>query len=226
MGEIDRDHIAKSYDYWQKKAGSFDAQYEDGIFSLKSITNRFLNRRTDLIYDLVDFSMHDRVLDVGCGSGIHMAIFAHGVAEIIGSDYSIDMLQLCKTRLASAGVSNYKLLHCDAGLLPFGQDSFDRIISLGLLDYVENPGVVIAEFRRVLKDTGEVIFTIPKKPSIFSFFRSKFGIILRDKVFNLPPIISAVSRVELEGLLRSLAFEIQYLDSLWTTMWIVKANKR
>lgn len=223
---MDKDNIAKSYDYWQKKAESFDAQYEGSALSLKSVTKLFLDMRTRLIYDLADFSINDRVLDVGCGSGIHMTIFAHRVSEIIGLDYSMDMLQLCRKRFDSAGIDNYKLIHCDANSLPFAENSFDCIISLGLIDYIEEPRNVIAEFQRVLKDTGFLVFTIPKKPSIFSFFRSKSGIIFRDKIFNLPPIVSAVSYSELESLLESMSFQIQYLDSLWTTMWIVKANKR
>jgi len=156
MRKMSSDNIAKSYDYWQKKAEFFDTQYKAGVFGLRLITKYFLNKRTKLIKDLVDFSSHDRVLDAGCGSGIHMAMFAHRVAQITGIDYSIDMLRLCKKRLSSVGVTNYKLLHCDVNSLPFGQESFDYIISLGFLDYVDSPGTVIAEFRRVLKHTGWV----------------------------------------------------------------------
>ncbi len=226
MKKRDKNKIARSCSYWQERAESFDAQYEGSIFGLKWITRSFLNKRTKVTNDLVHFSRLDRLLDVGCGSGIHMAIYADKVAEIVGLDCSKDMLRLCKKRLTSIGVSNFKLVHGNVNSLPFSQDSFDCIISLGLLDYVEDPRTAIAEFHRVLRNSGWLIFTIPKRPSIFSFFRSNLGLIFRDKLFNLPPIVSAVSRLELESLLNSPAFQIQYLGSLWTTMWIVKATKQ
>lgn len=225
MPKSDKQNMEKSNEYWQKKADDFDAQYKKDSLNIRSITRRFLDKRTDIIHNLITPAKGDKLLDVGCGSGVHMVMFARDVDQIVGLDYSADMLKLAEMRLKSAGISNYKFFHSNAESLPFDEKSFDCVISIGLLDYVESPKVVIAEFHRILKTNGWIVLTIPKKPSLFFFLRSKYGIFIREKIFKLPPIITAVFRNDIENLLTSLSFKIEYIDSLWTTMWIIKVRK-
>jgi len=139
---------------------------------------------------------------------------------------SSQMLAIAEKKLRSHAGGGWRLQLVDAEkALPFDDRSFDWIISMGLLDYVSSPSSVLSECYRILKNPGHVVFTIPKRPSLFSPLRTPAGNLLKRVVFDLPPIRQAVSRAELDVLLRSSGFHLKDVISIWTTMWIVKASR-
>ena len=221
-----RDDRTNMTDYWKKEAGSFDAFYSDGSrFSPKAFVSRFLNVRTEKLLGLADIDTQSRLLDVGCGSGVHTGIFAPLCEHIEGIDFSEQMVEAARHRMLESGAKNWNLQVGDAQDLPFEKESFDWVISMGLLDYVSSPGDVLRECWRVLRNPGFTVFTIPKTPSVFSVLRTGFGNLVKKKIFSLPPIIHAVSQEELNDLLRSAGFAVQSVIPIWSAMWIVKAAK-
>jgi ubiquinone/menaquinone biosynthesis C-methylase UbiE len=212
--------------YWHRESSKFAAFYEkQKQFSPKALVSRFLEARTTHLVSLVEIGPHDTVLDVGCGSGVHIRLFSPMCREIVGVDYSTDMISTARARLSELPEKNWRVGVADGHNLPFADASFDWIISMGLLDYVSSPERVLQECYRVLRDPGHIVFTMPKKPSLFSFLRTSFGTVLRRKLFDLPQVANAVSSTELDGLLGPLKFHVRSADSIWTAMWIVKASK-
>ncbi|HKY38353.1 MAG TPA: class I SAM-dependent methyltransferase [Polyangiaceae bacterium] len=58
------------------------------------------------------------------------------------------------------GYSNVHVV-CDLEVLPFSDESVDRLLSIAVLEHVSEPERHIAEFRRVLKPGGSLLVYIP-----------------------------------------------------------------
>ncbi len=215
----------KSDNYWQNEAKAFVEQYKTSIFSFSYITKRLLDKRTRWISSLLDTTGNESLIDIGCGSGIHLVELDGKFSKMVGVDYSLQMLNLCRQKLKCLINDKVNLVNCSADNLSIGNDRFDWVLSLGLLDYLPDYRLGLKEFHRILKPHGKAIFTLPKKPSIFFFFRSSIGISLRKTLFNLPPILNIVTKQELVSAIESVGFSVLFIEPLWTTMWVVKIKK-
>ena len=104
------------------------------------------------------------ILDLGCGTGriAHKLISAG--CKVVGLDFSIKSLKVCRTR-CSVGQSRRDkicLIRADACNLPFEDDSFDKCISSQVLQHIpsENERLkMLYEVRRVLKRNGKFVLT-------------------------------------------------------------------
>jgi SAM-dependent methyltransferase len=95
------------------------------------------------------------VLDVACGPGYVSAAVKELGAVPTGIDFSESMVAIAKEMFP--GIS---FVQGDAQDLPFGGDSFDRVlINFGLL-HVTRPEKACAEACRVLKSGGRLGFTV------------------------------------------------------------------
>ncbi len=121
-------------------------------------------------------SMGDRVLDVATGTGdVAFAIQQAGAREVIGLDFSPEMIAAAKAKAAERGTPVVFLIG-DAMRLPFPDGSFDACtVSFGLRN-MPDYGAAIAEMTRVLRPGGRFICleTTPyRKPvlgRLFSFY--------------------------------------------------------
>jgi SAM-dependent methyltransferase len=97
------------------------------------------------------------VLDYGCGPGNDLVGFGHysRPARLIGADISARSLAEAKARLALHGIKA-ELVHLseDSGRLPLADASVDYVHSSGVLHHLRDAGVVLREFRRVVRPGG------------------------------------------------------------------------
>jgi SAM-dependent methyltransferase len=84
------------------------------------------------------------VLDVGCGTGIQLALMEKRGMEAFGLDISMKML-----RAASARTDSSLLVVGDAHALPFKDDSFDCVSMVSTLEFVGDQKVALLEAARV-----------------------------------------------------------------------------
>lgn len=87
------------------------------------------------------------VLDVACGPGHFLDVSLAAGMVPLGVDYSMDMLRVSQRRLGD----RVALARADAGALPFADGTVDAINCSGLLEYLDDPGRVLREFKRVLR---------------------------------------------------------------------------
>lgn len=79
------------------------------------------------VLERLELEPHHRVLDVGCGSGLMLGEIEKRVAEAVGTDVSRAMLERYEGR-ATTHV-------CAAHELPFGPESFDRVLMYSVAHY-------------------------------------------------------------------------------------------
>lgn len=98
------------------------------------------------------------VLDIGCGAG-HASYAVSAVSlEVIAYDLTPEMLEAVATTAAERGLANIKTMQGPAEALPFENCRFDWVISRFSAHHWQNISKALQEVRRVLKETGKVIF--------------------------------------------------------------------
>ena len=104
-----------------------------------------------------------RTLDVGAGTGFSTV----GIVERIEAD-AVTMLDQSHDQLRRADakpeLADCRKLVGDAEALPFADDSFDRYVSCGSIEYWPDPGRAIAEAHRVVRPGGTVLVVGPLSP--------------------------------------------------------------
>jgi ubiquinone/menaquinone biosynthesis C-methylase UbiE len=96
---------------------------------------------------------HNKILDVGCGTGLMSARLAARGCQVVGVDISAAMLRRAQ-RCTSPGL---QFVHGDAEKLPVQDASFDAVVNLLSFHHYPNPSRAASEFRRVLRPGGRLV---------------------------------------------------------------------
>ncbi len=104
---------------------------------------------------LATIGLHgQRVLDVGCGDGRHLASFlSHGASSVTGVDVSPAMIERATVRFAGAALP-VELHVADVRLLPFDNGAFDVVSSNYVLQHLPAVALAMQEIARVLRVGG------------------------------------------------------------------------
>jgi arsenite methyltransferase len=100
-----------------------------------------------------------RVLDVGSGAGTDSLVAAQMVGpsgSVTGIDMTPEMLAKSRANAAAMGLDNVTFIEADAERLPFDDDSFDVVISNGVIDLIPDKDAVFSEIFRVLVPGGRI----------------------------------------------------------------------
>lgn len=111
-----------------------------------------------------------RVLEIGIGQGTDLVSFAQGGAVCHGVDITDNHLRLTEKNFALRGLP-VSLHRADAVQLPFPDDHFDCVYSMGVLHHIPEIETVLAEIRRVLRPGGTLLVSVYNKWSAFHIFR-------------------------------------------------------
>jgi ubiquinone/menaquinone biosynthesis C-methylase UbiE len=109
-----------------------------------------------LLLELLNPQPGERILDVGCGTGVFTQDVLACGAIVTGIDLSVPMLQRAIERTGDAGFTG---LCADMCALPFPDDSFDKVFSMTAIEFVADAGRAVAELDRVARKGGCVVVT-------------------------------------------------------------------
>lgn len=118
---------------------------------------RFLEPR---IYENIDFSTKNTLLELGCGVGAQTEILLERFPKlrIQGVDSSTVQLQKAQKHLAQPiAEGRVQLTQADATQLSFPDNAFDAVFICWLLEHVNSPVAILEEARRVMSP-GAVIY--------------------------------------------------------------------
>ncbi|MFA6078126.1 MAG: class I SAM-dependent methyltransferase [Candidatus Omnitrophota bacterium] len=93
-------------------------------------------------------------LDVGCGRGLSMEYFENRGASVRGVDITYDSVAYVNGR-------NFRALEADARNLPYKDNSFDIVYSIGVIEHFKETRRALEEQVRVCKTGGTVIAVVP-----------------------------------------------------------------
>jgi ubiquinone/menaquinone biosynthesis C-methylase UbiE len=105
----------------------------------------------------VDLRGDERVLDVGCGTGELLRRLGerHPKVQLAGIDPVPEMLAIAAKKLAPGA----DLRVGWANALPWGDASFDLVVSCNVFHYVTHPVPALREMSRVLAPGGRIVIT-------------------------------------------------------------------
>jgi SAM-dependent methyltransferase len=109
--------------------------------------------------DRLGIGAGQRVLDIGCGSGVYLRAAADRGAEVAGLDASATLLAIARTRVPEAD-----LRQGDMQLLPFEDDAFDVVSGFNSFFFAADMGAALREAGRVAKPGGTVLVQVWGRP--------------------------------------------------------------
>lgn len=98
------------------------------------------------------------VLDCGCNIGYGTKVIGTHCKEVIGVDVSPKAIEEARRRYGSNGIE-FRLV--DGIRLPFKDNRFDLVVSFQVIEHIDDYDSYLTEIKRVLADTGKVLFTTP-----------------------------------------------------------------
>jgi SAM-dependent methyltransferase len=119
----------------------------------------------------------DIVLDVGCGNAMHTVACAARCRETYGFDYDSRQLQIGQAAAKDRGLDNVHLQTGNAEeQWDFPDTYFDKVLLLDVLEHLNRRDFVLQEARRVLKDNGRLILSVPNRETLWKRLRREAGL--------------------------------------------------
>ncbi len=129
-------------------------------------------RRLNLILRAAGERIRGSILENGCGVGMYVEHLAPLGGKIFGLEYD-------QERAAEAGARSPNILNAEGENLPFGDSSFDLILSHEVLEHVADDSAAAREMARALKPGGRAVIFVPNRGYPFE----THGIYWRGKYF-------------------------------------------
>lgn len=121
-------------------------------------------RRARLLCEHGRFRRGERLLEIGCGTGLFTELIRRATgATIVGTDISPELIEEARRRLPEVTFQVDNALH-----LSFPDGAFDAVYGSSILHHLEiDPA--LGEIRRVLRPGGRMVFAEPNmmNPQIF-----------------------------------------------------------
>ena len=137
--------MAEIFDDWPEK---YDQWFETPIGRL---VGEYESR---LLLELARPAKGERVLDVGCGTGIFTLDLLAAKARVTGLELSLPMLRRAGKKASGLPFS---MIQGDMHALPFADGSFDKTVSVTAIEFLEDARAAVAELFRVTRPGGLVV---------------------------------------------------------------------
>ena len=141
----------------------FDDFYADYDSWYQTPMGAFVDRvETDCALGLLEPAAGQSVLDAGCGTGNFSLKLAEMGCRVTAVDVAEKMMDQARQKAVRAG-ADIRFLREDMAELPFGDGSFDRVLTMAAFEFLPDPARAVRELLRVLRPGGVlVIGTIEK----------------------------------------------------------------
>jgi ubiquinone/menaquinone biosynthesis C-methylase UbiE len=107
-----------------------------------------------LVLDLLKPKQGEVVLDAGCGTGVFTVDILSLGSRVIGLDISLPMLIQAGKKLKGYPIET---VLADMSNLPFRESSFDKVVSVTALEFIEDAKGAVKELFRVTRRGGCIV---------------------------------------------------------------------
>lgn len=104
------------------------------------------------VFDRLGLRSGTVYLDAGCGAGMAAQIAAERGARVSGLDAAENLLAIARTRVPSG---DFHVGEIES--LPFPDNTFDIVTGFNSFQFAGNPGIALAEAKRVAKPSASVV---------------------------------------------------------------------
>jgi 2-polyprenyl-6-hydroxyphenyl methylase/3-demethylubiquinone-9 3-methyltransferase len=120
---------------------------------------KLLRYRLDLLRECAQFRPNDTVLEIGCGSALHLLALGNEFAQGIGTDLSPAMIALAQEQAHQrAGQEKFHFAVAPSeNLASVADASIDVVLCVGALEHTLDQGAAIGSVFRVLKPGGRFV---------------------------------------------------------------------
>src|SRR5579875_2210992 len=140
---------------------------EPGTPEFFEVTEAIRYRREPFVRDFAQFEKWKGqwVLEVGCGMGADLSMFARCGARAFGLDLTYTGSSLASRRLQHLGLVP-RVTVGDSERLPFRDGTFDLVYSWGVIHHTPNTDAAAMELMRVARPGGKLVVMIYNRRSL------------------------------------------------------------
>jgi ubiquinone/menaquinone biosynthesis C-methylase UbiE len=133
------------FDDWPEK---YDQWFETPI-------GRLIRRyEGELILEMLKPGRGECILDVGCGTGIFTQDVISAGSHVVGLDFSLPMLRRAGRKFKGCP---FNMIQGNMRDLPFGDNRFDKVVSITAIEFIEDGRSAVNELFRVTKSGGTIV---------------------------------------------------------------------
>jgi demethylmenaquinone methyltransferase/2-methoxy-6-polyprenyl-1,4-benzoquinol methylase len=151
----------------------------------------FRSKDPHMLLSLLDPHRNDILLDAGGGTGRVGKLLRPYTAQVVVADISYKMLQQTHTKNSLQPVCT------PTELLPFPNNSFDRVVMVDALHHVRNAAVTITELWRVTKKHGCILIEEPdiRTGAVIVLAVIEKMLLMRSHFLSPPMVVSLFNRL-------------------------------
>lgn len=128
------------------------ATWASGNYAIVGTTLQIVG---EVLCESLDLRAGSRVLDVAAGNGNATLAAARRFCDVTSTDYVASLLESGKTRARAEGM-DVRFEHADAEALPYGDGSFDAVLSTFGVMFTPNHALAANELMRVCRSGGKI----------------------------------------------------------------------
>lgn len=157
--------MVSNQDHQQRVNSHFDSasSYWAEIYTARSVEGAIYQHRKALVLRWIDelgLPQGSKVLEVGCGAGLMTIELARRGYVVDGVDSSEAMVERALQNAARSDVEDrINVFRGDVRSLPFEENSFNLVLAIGVIPWLDSPGVAVSEMARVARPGGYAILT-------------------------------------------------------------------
>ncbi len=127
-----------------------------------------------------------KIVDVGCGTGSLVMKLAASGYYVVGIDVSDGCINITKSRVKQAGLSDKVTVSKGSAYdISIPDSSVDAVIAGEVLEHLKDDASAVHEFSRVIKPGGICLITVPANPNLWDVWDNMAGHVRRYKKEDL-----------------------------------------